>query len=124
MAPPNDKSDPDQSITTGFGQKEVGKPTVPCSGPGSLSLDDPDSLRGADPKEVEKLIPPDWVKSETKGEGGFRYANPKAKGEQIRIMPGKTHDPTPAKQGPYMRISKNGKVSDPIPLKGNPTLAS
>lgn len=37
-------------------------------------------------------------------------------------MPGKVTDPNPLKQGPYMRISRNGTVTDPIPLFGNPTL--
>jgi RHS repeat-associated protein len=86
------------------------------------SLDDPQSLRGADPKEVERLIPRDWVKSSTSGKGGVRYANPQARGEQVRVMPGKPGDPNPVKQGPYVRISRGGVKSDPIPLKGNPTL--
>jgi hypothetical protein len=41
---------------------------------------------------------------------------------RLLLMPGKQSDPNPAKQGPYAKISRNGKISDPIPLKGNPTL--
>lgn len=89
------------------------------------SLDDVVSLRGATTAEVEGLIPSGWVKSTTnanKGGLGIRYSNPERLGEQIRIMPGKVTDPNPLKQGPYMRISRNGTVTDPIPLFGNPTL--
>ncbi|MGN6243423.1 MAG: hypothetical protein ACTHQ3_07080 [Motilibacteraceae bacterium] len=83
------------------------------------------SLRGATPADVERLIPSNWIKSATnakKGGLGIRYSNPEVLGEQIRIMPGKRSDPNPVKQGPYMRISRNGEVSDPIPLMGNPAL--
>jgi hypothetical protein len=89
------------------------------------SLDNVASLRGATQAEVEGLIPPGWVKSATsanKGGLGVRFANPEKLGEQVRIMPGKATDPNPVKQGPYMRISRDGAVSDPIPLFGNPAL--
>ncbi len=89
------------------------------------NVDDVASLRGAAPAEVENLIPSGWVKSATnanRGGLGVRYSNPERLGEQIRIMPGKATDPNPLKQGPYMRISRNGTVTDPIPLEGNPTL--
>lgn len=89
------------------------------------SLDDVVSLRGATTAEVEGLIPSGWVKSATsanKSGLGIRYSNPERLGEQIRIMPGKVTDPNPLKQGPYMRISRNGTVTDPIPLFGSPTL--
>lgn len=88
------------------------------------SLDDVASLRGASPGEIENLIPSNWVKSATnanKGGLGVRYSNPERLGEQIRVMPGKATDPNPVKQGPYLRISRNGTVTDPIPLEGNPT---
>jgi len=90
-----------------------------------LDLGDVNSLRGASWNEVEALIPSGWSKSTTnanKGGTGVRYSNPERLGEQVRIMPGKATDPNPAKQGPYVRISRNGTVSDPIPLQGNPTL--
>lgn len=88
------------------------------------SLDELETLRGASPAEIEALIPAGWVKSATnvnKGGLGARYSNPERLGEQIRVMPGKATDPNPIKQGPYLRISRNGSVSDPIPLEGNPT---
>jgi hypothetical protein len=42
--------------------------------------------------------------------------------EQVRVMPGNLRDPHPVKRGPHLRISKDGRVSEPIPLRGNPTL--
>ncbi|MGH9782813.1 MAG: RHS repeat-associated core domain-containing protein [Terriglobia bacterium] len=86
------------------------------------SLENPQSLRGAKPGEIEKLIPDGWVRQPTVGEGGTRWLNPKKPGEAIRVMPGNPADPNPIKRGPYMRISRDRKVSDPIPLAGNPTL--
>lgn len=88
------------------------------------SLDDVASLRGAIPGEIENLIPSNWCKSATnanKGGLGVRYSNPERLGEQIRVTPGKATDPNPVKQGPYLRISRHGTVTDPIPLEGNPT---
>jgi hypothetical protein len=44
-----------------------------------------------------------------------------------RVKPGHDvtkADPDPVKRGPYVRISKSGRVSDPIPLNGNPILRS
>ncbi|MGL4175278.1 MAG: hypothetical protein ACRCSN_04300, partial [Dermatophilaceae bacterium] len=89
------------------------------------SLDDIASLRGATTAEVESLIPSSWVKSATNAKAGglgIRYSNPERLGEQIRIIPGKFTDPNPLKKGPYIRISRNGTVTEPIPLCGNPTL--
>lgn len=37
-----------------------------------LSLDDPESLRGAAVEEVIALIPDDWERRETRKEGGIR----------------------------------------------------
>ena len=68
------------------------------------------------------MIPQHWIRRPTRGPGGIRYANPVRPGEQIRVMPGNPRDPHPVKQGPYLRISKDGAVSEPIPLKGNPVL--
>jgi RHS repeat-associated protein len=103
-----------------------GATTVASAGSGIVrSLDDVASLHGASATEVQGLIPKSWVSSPTsmnKGGLGTRYSNPERLGEQIRIMPGKPSDPNPLKQGPYMRISRNGSVTDPIPLLGNPTL--
>jgi hypothetical protein len=88
------------------------------------TIDDPGSLAGASTEEVEGAVPSGWVKTPTReGEGaGTRYHNPDRRGEAVRVMPGRATDPNPVKQGPYVRISKDGKVSNPVPLKGNPTL--
>ena len=83
------------------------------------NLDDPSSLRGATADEVEALIP-GWTKSPTSGPGGVRYANPQRRGEAVRVMPGNPRDPNLVKRGPYVRVSRSGDVSDPIPLAGNP----
>jgi RHS repeat-associated protein len=91
-------------------------------GRAARSLDNPASLRGASKRQVERLIPKGWTAGPSKRGGGVRYANPSKPGEQVRVMPGNPRDPNPIKQGPYGRISKGGKVSDPIPLKGNKTL--
>ena len=93
------------------------------AGAGALSLQNPTSLRGADPKAVRELVPKDWIASPTKGAGGTRFADPARRGDQLRIMPGNPRDPNPVKQGPYARTSTSGVKSDPIPLKGNPTLS-
>lgn len=82
----------------------------------------PSNIQGKSPEEVERMIPQGWKKSGTRGEGGTRYANPEKPGEQVRVMPGNSNDPDPVKQGPYCRVSCDGTKSDPIPLKGNPTL--
>ncbi len=81
----------------------------------------PDDLRGKSAEEVEQAVPPEWTREPSRT-GGTRYKHPTNKGEQIRVQPGKPSDPNPAKQGPYCRVSRCGDVSDPIPLKGNPTL--
>ena len=94
----------------------------PPGGWGEPNIDDPNSFRGLSPQQADEAFPPNWKRSPTSGPGGTRISNPDAPGEQGRIMPGNPDDPNPVKQGPYLRISKNGKVSDPIPLQGNPTL--
>ena len=62
-----------------------------------------------------------WPAEPTAKGGGTRYPNPDKYGEQVRVQPGNADDPTPAKRGPYVRISQNGVTSDPIPLPGNTT---
>jgi hypothetical protein len=88
------------------------------------TIDDPGSLAGATPGDVEAAVPKGWVKTPTRdGDGsGTRWLNPNKPGQAVRVMPGKASDPNPVKQGPYVRVSKDGKVSDPVPLSGNPTL--
>lgn len=102
-----------------------GQKATTATGAVTRSLDDVSSLRGASPAEIEDLIPSSWVTSATnakKGGRGVRHSNPERRGEQVRVMTGKVTDPNPVKQGPYLRISRNSSVSDPIPLEGNPTL--
>lgn len=87
-------------------------------------LNNPDSLKGMDPEDVKKLIPDDWPSSPQKKGVGTKYVDPEKKGRQVLVEQG-----TPAKpgqtpnvhNGPYIKISQNGKV-ERIPLKGNPTL--
>ena len=91
------------------------------SGP-ERSIDDPGSLEGATPEEVGAAVPDGWVKGPSRRGGGTRWLNPDRPGEAVRVQPGNPSDPTPVKRGPYVRVSKNGKTSDPVPLRGNPTL--
>ena len=85
------------------------------------SIDDPDSLAGLSPDEVRGLIPDDFIKEPSRSGGGERYRDPRKTGEQIRIMPGNENSSNPVKRGPYVRISRGGVKSPPIPLKGNPS---
>jgi hypothetical protein len=93
------------------------------------SLDDPQSLVGASRGEVEGLIPGDFMRSPTRSarqagqrfEYGWRYADPKRPGDQIRIMDGNPNAPDPFHRGPRVYISRGG-VKHAIPLRGNPTL--
>jgi len=88
----------------------------------SRSLEDLSSLRGASAREIDELIPEGFVQGTTRRGGGIRYLNPERRGESVRVMPGNPRDPDPIKRGPYLRVSRDGRVSDPIPLEGNPTL--
>ena len=83
-----------------------------------------EELAGKSPEEIDHLMKERGWPSEPTRDGpgsGVRYPNPVRPGDQVRVMPGKATDPNLVKQGPYARISKSGKVSGPIPLKGNPT---
>jgi hypothetical protein len=90
------------------------------SEPGEVPM--PEQIRGSSPEAVERMVPEGWLKSPTRTGGGTRYSNPNRPGEQIRVMPGDPKAANPVKNGPYARISTQGNKSDPIPLKGNPTL--
>lgn len=89
--------------------------------PVDRSIDVPESLRGADPEEVVRLIPAHWHESSSRRGGGRRFANPDKIGEQIRIMPGNPADPSIIKRGPYVIISRDG-IKWRIPLKNNPAI--
>jgi hypothetical protein len=86
------------------------------------TIDDPGSLEGATTEEVEAAVPEGWVKGDSRTGGGTRWLNPEKPGEAVRIQPGNARDPNPVKRGPYVRVSKDGTTSDPVPLNGNPTL--
>jgi hypothetical protein len=87
-----------------------------------IDFDDPSTVTSRSVADVEAAIPKDWLTSPARSGFGKRYADPNHPGDQIRIMSGNPADPDPIKRSPYVRISKSGKVSDPIPLDGNPTL--
>jgi hypothetical protein len=87
-----------------------------------IDFDDPGTVEGQTSADVEAAIPQSWIASPVRSGLGTRHADPSRPGEQIRVMTGNPADPDPVKRGPYVRISKSGKVSDPIPLAGNPTL--
>ena len=93
-------------------------------GSAKCSIDKPDSFRGASLEEVERSIPRNWTKTQTRYGDGIRYTDPNTRGaDQIRVMPGNLRDPNLVKRGPYLRYTRNGKSHDePIPLRGNPTL--
>ena len=71
---------------------------------------------------LKRLLPKDWTGIPTRKGNGLRYADPARRGDQIRFMRGNPNDPNPVKQGPYVRISKDGRKFGPFPLEGNPTL--
>jgi len=89
-----------------------------------IDFEDPSSIVGKDPEQIEEAIPEDWSETPARTGRGKRFGDPRRPGDQIRVMDGHHADPDPVKRGPYVRISKNGNVSEPIPLKGNPTLGS
>jgi hypothetical protein len=101
-----------------------GKPSSDISQgqPSRDLLRSPESFRGATPEEVEASVPSDWIKEPSARGGGARYHPSRLTGDQVRIMPGQASDMNPIKRGPYLRVSFHGQPSEPIPLKGNPTL--
>ncbi|MEQ1918596.1 MAG: hypothetical protein ABL955_05305, partial [Elusimicrobiota bacterium] len=76
--------------------------------PDDKSLDNPESLRGADRKQIENLVPKDWVKGPMRKGLGTRYLNPKKPGQSILIEDGWPGATDPLHRGPYVRISRNG----------------
>lgn len=84
---------------------------------------DPNKLIGAEEADIEDIIPDGWIADESARGGGIRYINPASRGsDAVRVMPGNPSDSNPVKRGPYVRITYRGDTSDPIPMKGNPTL--
>ena len=89
------------------------------------SLDDPESLEGATPEEIEELV---------KESGQFEPEKPLKKGDgkkfdkigtkgsdQVQINKGYPNSNDPLHSGPYVKITKHGKPVR-IPLAGNPAL--
>ena len=87
-----------------------------------IDFDDPTTITGRSASDVEAAISTDWLTVRARSGLGTRHADPNHPGDQIRLMPGNPLDPDPVKRGPYVRISKSAKVSNPIPLGGNRTL--
>ncbi len=84
-------------------------------------LKDPSSLRGATPDEVRRLIPEDWVEKPLRKGEGVRFLDQRRKGDSVEIEAGVPGHKDPVHSGPYVKVSRNGKV-DRIPLQGNPML--
>lgn len=83
------------------------------------SLDDLNSLKGASWEEVEAMIPENWLREALKKGEGIKFINPNKRGEQILFEKGWQGAKDLLHIGPYLKISRNGKV-ERIPLKGNP----
>jgi hypothetical protein len=89
---------------------------------GNRSLDDPDSLVGAELDEVVRLIPADWETAPTRREAGMRAYRPGTRlSDSVRVMPGDPTAPDPFHRGPRVIISIRGRQWR-IALKGNPVL--
>ena len=93
-------------------------PTQPVA---ARDLKDPSSLRGATPDEVRRLIPEDWVEKPLRKGEGVRFLDQRRKGDSVEIETGVPGHKDPVHSGPYVKVSRNGKV-DRIPLQGNPML--
>jgi RHS repeat-associated protein len=95
-------------IKQGFGNR------LNSSGP----VPKPQDVQGKTQQQVRDMMrEKGWQESATRRGDGTRFQNPDKKGEQVRIQPGNRSDPDPTKQNPYVRISTQGRVSEPIPLK-------
>ncbi len=86
-----------------------------------LSLNNLDSLKGASVKDIQSLIPKDWIQQPLKKGEGVKFLNPKKPGEAIMLERGFPLSQDPLHQGPYVRISKDGIITR-IPLEKNPVL--
>jgi RHS repeat-associated protein len=112
---------------SGLGVMMMGNPAAPLAATEaqtaaavkSTVLPSAAAFSGKTVGEARAMVPEGWVESPARTGRGARFANPTVRGEQVRIMDGNPGDPNPIKRGPYVRISKDGKVSDPIPLSGD-----
>ncbi len=56
--------------------------------------------------------PEHWIAKPTKKGGGVRYINPANPHDHVRVMPGDPNSPHPARQGPYVKRTKDGVAYD------------
>jgi hypothetical protein len=90
-------------------------------------LKNPESFKGAPAKnammEIDKHVPPHWIRDTARKGRGVRWYDPKNKGNSIMVEYGnkKSKDPTGLHKGPYLRITKNGEEIR-VPLETNPVL--
>lgn len=86
------------------------------------SLDNPESLRGADADEVQQLIPKNWEQTPMRTGRGEIFKVPGTRGsDYMQISKGNPSAPDALHQGPYLKIVRYGRTIR-IPLKGNSTL--
>jgi len=88
------------------------------------SIDDPGSLTGATPEEVEKAAEEAGLthKEPLADGNGTRHSNPSARGRTVQINKGYPDRPGDAlHKGPYAKITGKGPTVR-IPLAGNPVL--
>ncbi len=70
---------------------------------GNVDVDDPGSVRGADPDAVEKAAKEKgYTESEAKNKEGKRYSSPNGS-DQVRVMRGNPNRPDPVKARPLRR---------------------
>lgn len=63
-------------------------------------------------------IPDNWVRSNTKAPGGFRWDDPANPGNSVRLFRGNPDDPNPSLRVPFVVEIQNGLVLD---AQGIPT---
>jgi len=86
------------------------------------SLDDPDSLIGATPEEIEALIPDHWETGASgSGNGGRYYRDPDTGETWVNQPEGFESFRDKLHNGPYLKRVV-GRVETHWPLAGNPTL--
>ena len=118
--------DPDFRINGAFNENE--KVLLSTGGAGAVVFfNDPRSLLGAKPTDVEKLVPDGFTgpKRLTSGQTGWRYFD--SKGRSVMYEEGDPNAPNLGQpdsmlhQGPYYKISENGYVYR-ISAESNPAL--
>ena len=85
-------------------------------------LPTPAELTGKTPEQIDQIMKDKGIQGQPSRGGGTRYPVPGRPGDQVRIEPGNQKNSDPMKQGPYGKVSQDGKESEHFPLDGNPTL--